>query len=221
MMFNMYEGRDHDDVGLEVLDQLDLLLGLTSRHRDHRAAETFSTVMGTQAPGKQTVAVRDVADVARSAAGGADRARNEVGPGVDVLGCVAHHRGLAGGAAGGVDAHHLLARNREELEGVVFAHVVLDRERELGNGLQVLQVLGPNASGVELGAVVRHVVIGVLEAPLQALQLQGLDFVAAGALDRVEHAGRLLHDGHRCLLEEWKGPSQALAWGTAGRPRKV
>ena len=37
--------RHHDDVRLEVTDQLHLLLGLSTGHRDHGAAQLFCTVM--------------------------------------------------------------------------------------------------------------------------------------------------------------------------------
>jgi hypothetical protein len=43
-----------------------------------------------------------------------------------------------------------------------------------------------HAGGVEGGAVVRHVVVGVAQRPLHALQLQRLQFVAAGAFDRLQ-----------------------------------
>src|SRR5690606_41123989 len=69
-------GRDHDDVGPEIADQLDLLFSLATGHRDHRAAELLGAVVRTQAAGEQPVAVRHVHDVARLAAGRADRARD-------------------------------------------------------------------------------------------------------------------------------------------------
>ena len=71
-------------VGLEVEDQLHLPLGHAARHRDHRAAEALGAVVRAEPAGEQPVAVGDVNDVAGPAAGGADRARHEVRPGVDV-----------------------------------------------------------------------------------------------------------------------------------------
>ncbi|MDQ0587295.1 hypothetical protein QFZ47_001404 [Variovorax paradoxus] len=50
-------GRDHDDVGLEVLDQLHLFLGLAARHRDDGAARALGAVVRAQAAGEQAVAV--------------------------------------------------------------------------------------------------------------------------------------------------------------------
>src|SRR3546814_6715035 len=48
---------DQDDVRLEVLDQLHLFLGLTARHRDHRATQIFRTVVSAQTAGEQAIAV--------------------------------------------------------------------------------------------------------------------------------------------------------------------
>ena len=144
------------------------------RHRDHGAAQPLGAVVRAEAAGEQAVAVGDVHDVAGAAAGGADRARHQVGPGVDVVLRVAHDRRLAGGARRRVDARHLLARHREHAERVVVAQVLLDGERELRQVGERLQVAGMHALGVERLAVVRHVVVGVLQRPLQALQLQRL-----------------------------------------------
>ena len=59
--------RHHDDVGLEVLDQLDLALGHAARHRHHGAAEPLGAVVRAEAAGEQAVAVDHVHDVARAA----------------------------------------------------------------------------------------------------------------------------------------------------------
>ena len=67
--------RHHDDVGLEVGDQLHLPLGHAARHRDHRAAEPLGAVVRAEPAGEQAIAVGDVDDVARAPARGADRAR--------------------------------------------------------------------------------------------------------------------------------------------------
>ena len=49
---------------------------------------------------------------------------------------VADDGGLAGGAAGGVDAHDLLARHGEQAEGIGVAQVGLGGEREPGEVLE-------------------------------------------------------------------------------------
>ncbi len=151
--------------GLKSLDQLHLLLGLPARHRDHGAAQPLGAVVRAQAAGEQAVAVGDVHDVAGAPAGGADRARDQVGPGVDVALRVAHDGRLAGRARRGVDAHDLLARHREHAERVVVAQVLLGRERELAPGRRATcRSAGCTPRASNARAVVRHVVVGVLQA---------------------------------------------------------
>jgi hypothetical protein len=88
-----------------------------------------------------------------------------------------------------VQARHPLSRHREQAERIVVAQVGLDRERELRQVGERLQVGGMDALGVERLPIVFDVGIGVLQAPLQPLELQRLQLVAAGALDRLELAG--------------------------------
>ena len=108
---------------------------IAAADRDHGAAQALGAVVGAEAAGEQAVAVGDVADVAGPAAGGADRAGHQVGPVVDVAARVADDGGLARGAAGGVDAHDLLARHGEQAERVGVAQVGLLAEREPGQVL--------------------------------------------------------------------------------------
>ena len=179
-------GGDHDDARLEVEDQLDLPLGHPAAHRDDGAAQPLGAVVGAEAAGEQAVAVGDVADVARPAARGADRARHQVGPVVDVAARVADHGGLARGAAGGVDAHHLLPRHGEQAERVGVAQVGLLAERELGQILQADQVVGMNAGVPALGPVGSDVVVGVAHRPAQPFELQAAQLVRARGLDRFQ-----------------------------------
>ncbi len=122
--------RHHDDVGLEVGDQLDLALGHAARHRHHGAPQPLGAVMRAQAAGEQAIAVDHVDQVARPAARGADRARADLGPDLDVGLGVADHGRLAGRARRGMDPRHLRARHGEHAERVVAPQVVLGGERE-------------------------------------------------------------------------------------------
>ena len=126
----MYDGVTMMMFGFRSLDQLDLLLGLAARHRDHGAAGALGAVVRAEAAGEEAVAVGDVDHVAGPAAGGADRARDQVGPGVDVAQRVADDGRLAGRSRRRVDARDALARHREHAERIVVAQVALDRERE-------------------------------------------------------------------------------------------
>ena len=192
--------RDHDDRWLEILDQLHLLFRLAARHRDDGAAQAFGTVMRAQAAREQAVAVGDMHHVARAAAAGTDRARHHVGPGIDVVLRVANHRCLARGAARRVDAHHLLARHGKQTERIIVAQDFFIGEREFRQIGQRLQVVRMHARFVKSGAVMGHVVIRVLERPFHAFELQRLQFILAGALDRFEVIGGRRTLDHHCLL---------------------
>ena len=137
--------RHHDDVGLEVLDQLDLSLGHAAGDRDRGAAEPLRAVMGAEAAGEEAVAVGDMHLHAGPAARGANRARHQVRPDVDIARRVADDRRLAGGAGGGVDAHDLLARHREHAERVVLAQILLRGEGEFPKVRQLLEILRVDA----------------------------------------------------------------------------
>ena len=122
--------RHHDQVRLEILDQLHLPLGLPAAHRDHGAAEPLRAVMRAEAAGEQAVAVGDVDAHARPAAAGADRARHHLGPDIEVGLRVADHGRLAGRAAAGMDAGDPLARHGEHAERVLRPQVGFGGERE-------------------------------------------------------------------------------------------
>ncbi|MOA07600.1 hypothetical protein D3C78_1273070 [compost metagenome] len=165
--------------------------------------------MGAQAAGEQAVAVGDVHLVALAATGGADRARHHVGPGVDVVLRVADHGRLAGGAAGGVDAHDLALRHGEHAEGVVVTQVALAGEREFRQVREGFQVLGVYAEFIEALAVQRDVLVGVLQAPAQAFQLVLAQFVDAGGFHWVKQGGigNHVHGFTRIVLVP--GPARA------------
>ena len=153
--------------------------------------------MRTQPAGEQTVAIGHMNHVARLAARSANGARHQIGPDVDVFLGVAHHRGLARGAAGGMDARDLLTRYGKQTKRVVVAQVLLGGEGELGNISQRFQVRRVHAFGVKGFAVMRHVVIGVLHRPAQALQLQRFNFITAGGFDRIQRSrGSGIHGGY-------------------------
>ncbi|MNS53251.1 hypothetical protein D3C72_860020 [compost metagenome] len=151
--------------------------------------------MRAKPAGEQAVAVGDMHLVTLAPTRGTDRAGDHVGPGVDVVLGVAHHRRLAGGATGGVQAHHLLLGHGEHAVGVVVAQVVLAGEGELRQVFQALEVVGVGAALGKALAVQRHVVVGVLQAPAQALQLVLAQGVDTGGFHRVQQGtiGIMVH----------------------------
>ena len=125
-------GRDGDDVGLEVGDELHLPFRHAARNRDHRHAEPLGAVVQPEPAREQAVAIGVVQLHAAPAARGADRARHHLGPHLDVALGVADHGRLARRAGGRMDAHDILARHGKQSERIVRAQVLLGRERELG-----------------------------------------------------------------------------------------
>ena len=130
--------------------------------------------MRAKAAGEQAVAVGNVDFVLRRAARRAQGAGDDVGPGINIVLRVAHHRRLAGGSRRGVDAHNLLHRHRKGIEGVVIAQILLGGAREFAQVAQLMEIVRMHSGRVKLAAVHRNVVVSVFQRPLQALGLQSL-----------------------------------------------
>ena len=60
-----------------------------------------------------------------------------------------------------MDAHHLLARHGEHAKRIVITKIGLARERKPGQIAERSKIVRSNARGVEAGAVMRDVVVGV------------------------------------------------------------
>src|SRR2546430_11968175 len=73
----------------------------------------------------------------------------------------------------------------EHPEGIIGAQVGLGGERKLREVRELFQIAGMNARGLECLAVVRHILVRVLERPAQPLALQGAQLVGARLLDRL------------------------------------
>ena len=182
-------GRDHDDVGLEVEDQLHLALRHPARHRHDRAAQALGAGVGAEAPGEQAVAIRVVEDHPAATARRTDGAGDHVGPHVEVVAGVADDRRLAGRAARRVEPYDVLARHREHAERVVLAQRGLRGERQPGEVGEGLDLVGVHARVVERLPVVGDVVVGVAHRPPQPLELEGTELLEGCGLDRVQVAG--------------------------------
>ena len=71
-----------------------------------------------------------------------------------------------------------VARDGEHAERVVVAQVLLGGEGEFRQIGEAVEIIRMHAGGIEGGAVMRHVVVGVLQAPGEAAGLQRGDLVA-------------------------------------------
>jgi hypothetical protein len=138
-----------------------------------------------KAAGEQAIAVGDVNFIFRRAAGGAQRTGDDIGPVINIVLRVAHHRRFAGGPGRGVNAHHLLHRHREGIEGIVVAQILFGGAREFGQVAQFAKVVRVHAGGVEFATIHRHIVIRMIQGPLQPLGLQGLQLITRGGFNRI------------------------------------
>ena len=171
-------GRDHDDLRLEIGDQLHLPLGHSARDRHHRATKPLRPAMRAQAAGEQAVAIGHMHHHPRTPTRRPDRARHQIGPHLQIRLGVAHHHRLARGAGGGVDARNLLPRHREHAERIGVAQVGLHREREFRHVRQLPEIIRMHALCHAFRAVMRHVVIGMPQRPRHPAGLQRHDLIA-------------------------------------------
>jgi hypothetical protein len=169
-----------------------LLLRLSAGHRHDGASETFGTVVRAEPAREQAIAVSDVHDVAAPTARRTNRSRHEQCPRVDVLLRVTDDRRLARRTARRVNTHDLLARHSEHAERIVGAQVVFYGEWKLREIIQRAQVMRVHARRAEALAIVGDILVGVLQGPLQTLQLQGAQLVDAGGFDRLEIHGSMI-----------------------------
>ena len=134
--------------------------------------------MGTQAAGKQTIAIGHLHTVPGTSARGFDGAGHTACPVLDILPGIAHHRGLTGGTAGGVHPHHLFHGHGKQSKGILGPQVILAGKRKFTEVGQGVEGRGCYAGGFEFLPVGSRVHVHVLQGGTQPLQLKRLQFVA-------------------------------------------
>ena len=112
-------------------------------------------------------------------AAGGEGADHDAGPDLQILLGVGDDDGLAGGAAGGVQADHLLHRAGEQAERIGVAQVGLDGERQVRDVVERAQVGRGEAALLHALAEQLHVVVGRAHDGLEAAPVAGR--AAAGA----------------------------------------
>src|SRR5262249_3647991 len=86
---------DGEDIGPEIGDLLDLSWRLAAAGGDNGAAQSLRAVVKAKAAGEQAIAIGIVQLVARSPSRGADGARHEMRPSLDIAFRIADDGGLA------------------------------------------------------------------------------------------------------------------------------
>ena len=142
--------------------------------------------MEAQPTGKQAITVSYMTEIARPRPTRPQGTGNQVRPEIDIPARITHHDGPAGGAAGGMDPHQLFAGHGEHAEWIVIPQILFGGEREAGKVGQFPYILRMHTRRIEVIAVKRYIFIGILKRPAQALELQRLEFVEAGVLNRFQ-----------------------------------
>ena len=184
-----------EKIGAEILQNLYLALGIAGGDRNGRGPHVLRPVVQSQSAGEQAIAVGHVDEVVPRRTGGRQGPGRPLCPHLDVVLGIAHHRLLARGAGGGVDAHQLPGRHREQAVGIIVPQVGLDGKGQLADVVDGMDVPGLQAHLVEFPAVEGDVLIGIVYHPDQARGLQGMEIVPGRALDfrlKNRHGFRLL-----------------------------
>ena len=165
------------------------------------APSAFGAVVRAQSAGEQAVAVGVLHDVAVMQTAGGEAAHHHRGPHLQVLLRVSDDDGLAGGAAGGVQAHDLLHRAGEQPEGIGVAQIGLHGEGQQRNVVERADVFGHHPAFVQARAEERHVVVGARDDLAQAAELQRGQLRGgrkSGALTGWKRAGAAVFSGNMC-----------------------
>ena len=93
--------------GAKIAHDVDLAFGVAAGDGDDGAADLLKPAVQAERAGKEGVSEADLRDVVRRNAAGGSDAGDALRPGIQVAPGVAGGDGLARGAAGCVDAHHL------------------------------------------------------------------------------------------------------------------
>ncbi len=165
-------GQDMDRGRAEVLHEHQLPLGGAGAGGNDQAAHLLRAVVHHQPAGEQAVAHHVLKDILLGDAGHDERAGNEFGGVINVFAREEDGLGLAGRAAGGVQAHRFVAINGQHAVGIDGPQVGAGGKRQPAHVGQRLDLLGAYAQLREPLLVKRHALRHALDGVLQAFELQ-------------------------------------------------
>ena len=165
------------DGGAEVREELELAQGVAGGGGDGQHADLLGAVLEAEAAGEHPVAGSILEHVLRAAAHHPQAAGDGIGPFFQVLLRMQDDGGIPGSAAGRVQAHALVKRDRGHAERIGFAQVLLGGERNLLEVIKRLDIRGGQPGLAETLLVERRI-HAVLDRGFQPLELIGLDLRA-------------------------------------------
>ena len=116
--------RNHDHIWLKIADQLRLFFRLPARHRDHRSAQTFGTIVRTQPTSKQAVTIGNMNFVFGRAPCRTQRTRYNIGPVINIVLRIADNCRFTCGSRRSMNAHHLFHWHGKGVKGIVVAQIL-------------------------------------------------------------------------------------------------
>ena len=173
----------------EIAHHHDLPFGVAARGGDHRGAQAFRSVVGSQTAGEQTVAVRVLHDIALMQATGDKGALDDLGPHLQIGFGIGHDDRLPGSSAGGVQPDDVLHGTGEKSKGIGVAQVGSYGERQPGQVGRRPHIGGSQSSLLHTRAEQGHLFPGALDHGAQALALELFQFMpgnVVGHADDVE-----------------------------------
>ena len=175
--------RGAEDVGFEILHDLNLTLRIARGHGNDGAAGHLAAHMSSETAREQTIAVRDLHRGFGAAADHGNAASEAITPVLQVVFRIAYNGSLTGRARGGMETLDLGAVDREQPERIRVTHILLDDKRKSLDVFQGFDGVRVQTRLVESLLVQRDVFVRMLDSPSQALHLQGFEFGARHALD--------------------------------------
>src|SRR5438132_1639582 len=176
--------RARQSLRMKILKEQDLPESVARGDGEHGHAHVLGPVVDAQASREEPVAVGVVDQMPRLGAREGERAGHDLPPHLEIAPRVAHDRGLALGARGGMHADKGLAGNGEETPRILVAEMALAREGQPREIVQALDGGWVHIRRCEGLPVERHAFAGPGHRPPQPLELESAALGARSGLRR-------------------------------------
>ena len=163
-------GRGPETTGAHVPEQLQMHFQIARSHRNGQHAEKLAAQLKARSGGPQAVAHSHLHAVLGRKPGQLVAAGHLGAERLDVAAAVGQNFALARGAAGGMDAHHVLFRHAEQGQGVALAQILHIHRGQLAQIIQAADILGTRAASIQPRPVLRGVA-RLAQGVAQAVQL--------------------------------------------------
>ena len=139
-------GSTADSSHAKVFHQHDLAVSIAAGGRDYGSTQGFCTVVSAQTACEQTVSIGYLDDIVGGHSHGFHTADENFFPDFEVFFGIAHNNRLAGGSAGGVNAHDFIHRAGKQTKRIGVAQVFFNGKRQFRDVFQFLYIVGSEVS---------------------------------------------------------------------------